>query len=278
MLTLPNHFTPGFSPPNDHNVPPCWFVFSGDRLLVDKKDELIQIPTGFQQPLADYQPLRQLYMGTQQQTIHCYALEIERDIGGRLPPTLELMGLRELWGVLDEASIGLAGQAIQLVDWDRCHQFCGRCGEPMTLNVNDRSKRCSACSLHHYPRIAPAVMVRIVRGDEILLARSPRFVPGMYSVLAGFVDPGETIEQAAHREVMEEVGLTIKNLQYMTSQSWPFPHSLMIGFSADYAGGEIRLEDEEIEDAGWFTKDNLPKLPITMSIARYLINDFLASS
>ena len=275
MLLLPNHFTPGFNPPASHAEPPCWFVFSGNRLLVEKTDELIQIPASFEQPLTGYKPLRQLYMGTQQTSIHCYALEVERDI--ELPPVMDFLGLRELWGLLDEASIGLAGQALQLVDWDRCHQFCGRCGEPMALSVNDRSKRCPACSLHHYPRIAPAVMVRIVRGDEILLARSPRFVPGMYSVLAGFVDPGETIEQAAHREVMEEVGLTIKNLRYMTSQSWPFPHSLMIGFSADYADGEIRLEDEEIEDAGWFTKDNLPKLPITMSIARYLINDFLRS-
>jgi NAD+ diphosphatase len=118
-------------------------------------------------------------------------------------------------------------------------------------------------------------MVRITRGDEILMARSPRFPPGMYSVLAGFVDPGETLEQTMHREVMEEVGLKIKNLQYFTSQSWPFPHSLMIAFSADYAGGEIRLEDPEIEEAAWFSRDNMPKIPSTISIARKMVDDYL---
>ena len=120
-------------------------------------------------------------------------------------------------------------------------------------------------------------MVRIVRDDQILLARSPRFPPGLYSVLAGFVDPGETLEQTIHREVMEEVGLRVKNLRYLCSQPWPFPHSLMLAFSADYAGGEINVADDEIEAADWYSPDNLPKLPPPISIARRLIDDYLAS-
>lgn len=274
MLLLPDNFTPGFVSTDTIGEPVHWFIYSGNRLLVNLQEKSAQILTAQRWPLAEVEAneLRRLYMGLSN-GVHCYASEIDKTAA--IPEHLSLLGLRELWGVLDDASLGLAGQAIQLVDWDRCHQFCGRCGEPMALSINDRSKRCPACQLNHYPRIAPAVMVRITRGDEILMARSPRFPPGMYSVLAGFVDPGETLEQAIHREVMEEVGLKINNLRYFTSQSWPFPHSLMIGFTADYVSGEIVLEDEEIEEADWFRRDNMPKIPSTISIARRLVDDYL---
>ena len=272
MLLLPDDFTPGFISETPTDEPVDWFIYVGNRLLVSLQGERAQVPAAIGWPLPGVGELRRLYMGSSN-GVHCYASEIDQRAA--IPADLTLMGLRELWGVLDDASLGLAGQAIQLVDWDRCHQFCGRCGEPMALNTNDRSKRCSACQLNHYPRIAPAVMIRITRDDEILMGRSPRFPPGLYSVLAGFVDPGETLEQAMHREVMEEVGLKIKNLRYFTSQSWPFPHSLMIGFTAEYASGDITLEDEEIEEAGWFTRDNMPKIPSTISIARRLVDDYL---
>ena len=273
MLLLPDHFTPGFAGPDTVSEPVFWFIFAGDRLLVQLDEHHAHVLCSPEPPLLNGQYLRRLYMGKFRHT-HCYALETQSD--AIAPPGMGFKGLRSLWSRLDETAMGLAGQALQLVDWDRCHQFCGRCGTGTILRDNERSKHCPNCGLNHYPRHAPAVMVRITRGDEILLARSPRFVPGMYSVLAGFVDPGENIEQAAHREVMEEVGLAIKNLRYFTSQSWPFPHSLMIAFSAEYAGGEITLADPEIEDAGWFRPDNLPGLPITMSIARALIDDWLA--
>jgi NAD+ diphosphatase len=274
MLLLPDHFVPGFSAEIAEGEAVRWFIYAGTRLLVQlENDNAAQMPLAGDWPLAgEIEELRRLYMGSCA-GVHCYASEI--DAGVNACAGLTALGLRELWGVLDEASIGLAGQALQLIDWDRCHCFCGRCGEPMTLSISDRSKRCPACQLNHYPRIAPAVMVRITRGDEILMARSPRFPAGMYSVLAGFVDPGETLEQTIHREVMEEVGLRIDNIRYFTSQSWPFPHSLMIAFTADYAGGEIRLEDEEIEHADWFTRDDMPKIPSTISIARRMVDDYL---
>jgi NAD+ diphosphatase len=272
MLLLPDRFIPGFSTSMTTGEPIHWFIYAGNRLLVDQTSGTTTVPLAPSWPLAPIAEQRRLYMGSCN-GVHCYAGEITHN--AELPPGFALLGLRELWGELDEASMGLAGQALQLIDWDRCHQFCGRCGVPMELSTSDRSKRCGNCQLSHYPRIAPAVMVRITRGDEILMARSPRFPPGMYSVLAGFVDPGETLEQTMRREVMEEVGLEIENIQYFTSQSWPFPHSLMIAFTADYAGGEIRLEDEEIEDAAWFTRDNMPKIPSTISIARRMVDDYL---
>ena len=273
MLTLPDLFVPGFKVPAQSTRHALWFIFAGQRLWVEDHEARLHLRPTSGWPLSDALPLRQLYMGTWQ-GLDCFAAEIDRAAKESLPG--QWLGLRELWGLLDETLLGLAGQAIQLVDWDRCHQFCGRCGEPTVLRDNERSKHCPACQSNHYPRVAPAVMVRITREDEILMARSPRFVPGMYSVLAGFVDPGETLEQAAHREVMEEVGLEICNLRYFASQSWPFPHSLMIAFTADYAGGEIILEDDEIEDAGWYRRDTMPKIPIKMSIARRLVDDYLA--
>lgn len=273
MLMLPDGFIPRFNSPTDITAPVQWFVFAGNRLLVHQlDDDRAAIPQGLQAPVPEADVLRHLTMGDIDGQA-CCAVEVAKDYSP--PEGMQFSGLRDLWGMLDDGSIGLAGQAIQIIDWDRCHQFCGRCGEAMIRRDNERAKHCPACGLSHYPRLAPAAMMRIVRDDAILLARSPRFPPDRFSVLAGFVDPGETLEQAIHREVMEEVGLTIKNLRYFTSQAWPFPHSLMLAFTADYAGGEIRLEDDEIAEADWFTPDNLPGLPPPISIARKLIDDYL---
>ena len=273
MLRLPTPFLPGFEEPAVLDGNTRWYVFAGHELLVQTADERAEayVPQAATPPLATA-PLGRLYLGRYGDR-HCVAVAVGESTP--VPPGMRFQGLRKLWGRLDEADMGLAGKALQLLDWDRCHRYCGRCGERTARRDTERARHCPACGLSHYPRLAPAMMVRINRGDEILLARSPRFAPGMYSVLAGFVDPGETIEQTIHREVMEEVGLRVDNLRYFTSQSWPVPHSLMVAFSAGYVGGEIVLEDPEIEDAGWYRRDNLPGLPITMSIARALIDDWL---
>jgi len=194
------------------------------------------------------------------------------------PQGMAFLGLRRLWGVLDEAAWKLAGRAAQIVEWDRDHRYCGRCGAGTARKPGELARVCSRCGLHHFPRISPAVIVRIERGDEILLARSPHFAPGVYSTIAGFVEPGESLEQTVAREVREEVGVEVTNVRYFGSQPWPFPHSLMIGFVADWASGEIRLQEEEIEDAGWFRVDALPGLPSRLSIARALVDDFIALS
>jgi NAD+ diphosphatase len=175
--------------------------------------------------------------------------------------------------VLDDAHFALAGRALQLLEWDRTHQFCGRCGTATVPKTAERSRECPACGLAAYPRVAPAIMALVRRGaEEVLLARSPRFPPGMYSALAGFVEPGETLEQCLEREVEEEVGIRVANVRYFASQPWPFPHSLMIAFVADWKSGEIRPDPLEIEAAEWFSVRALPQLPNPISISRRLID------
>jgi NAD+ diphosphatase len=192
------------------------------------------------------------------------------------PEGLAFLGLRRLFGALDEEAWKLAGRAAQIVEWDRTHRFCGRCGAATERKQGELARVCPRCGLQQFPRISPAVIVRIERGNEVLLARSPHFAPGVYSAIAGFVEPGESLEEAVVREVREEVGVEVMNVRYFGSQPWPFPHSLMIGFVADYASGGLRLQEGEIEDAGWFTVDALPGLPSRYSIARRLLDDFIS--
>ena len=198
----------------------------------------------------------------------CFAAEIAQ------PPARiagELSLLRPLYGLAGAEAFALAGRASELLDWQRNHRFCGHCGTPTVKKSDEFAMACPACGLLAYPRISPAVMVLVGRGDELLLARSPHFRPGMFSALAGFVEAGETVEQCAVREVREEVGVEIAGLRYFRSQPWPFPNSLMIAFFADYAGGEITPDPSEIEAAGWFPRSALPPLPDQASIARHLI-------
>lgn len=166
--------------------------------------------------------------------------------------------------------------ASQIITWAEEHRFCGRCGQPLQVADDERAMCCVHCATRQYPKLSPSMIVLVSRGDELLLARSPRFAPGVYSTLAGFVEPAESVEQCVVREVREEVGLEVCNLRYQGSQSWPFPHSLMLGFHADYASGEIVPQLEEIEDARWFALDALPPLPKPGSISRYLIDLHLA--
>ncbi|HLD67395.1 MAG TPA: NAD(+) diphosphatase [Pseudomonas sp.] len=166
--------------------------------------------------------------------------------------------------------------ATQIGTWARQHRFCGSCGGRMQPYARERAMHCPRCELQHYPRLSPSMIVLVTRGDEVLLARSPRFASGVYSTLAGFVEAGESVEACVVREVHEEVGVGVRNLQYIASQGWPFPHSLMLGFHAEYAGGEIVPQPEEIEDARWFALDALPLLPPPRSISRYLIDLYIA--
>lgn len=185
-------------------------------------------------------------------------------------------GLRQFMLQADYPTFRMLSFAEQVAHWDLNHRFCGRCGSRNRQVPGERCLRCPECGLDSYARISPSMIVLVTRGDELLLARSPRFVPGVYSTLAGFVEPGESAEECVVREVHEEVGIQVGNLQYLGSQGWPFPHSLMLGFHAEYAGGEIVPQPEEIEDARWFPIDQLPPLPMQRSIARYLIDLYVA--
>ena len=185
------------------------------------------------------------------------------------------MGLRALHGIISAEEVGCASRAVQLAGFDTAHRFCGRCGCRTVPSQAEHARVCTGCGATVYPRLSPAVIVLVRRGDECLLARSPRFPPGMYSAIAGFVEPGETLEHAVQRELTEECGVRVKNLTYVGSQPWPFPHSLMLGFIGEDAGGELRVDGVEVVSAGWFHRDRLPVLPSPGSIARWLIDSFV---
>ena len=191
------------------------------------------------------------------------------------PDGFRLEGLRSAYHVLPPEQFRAAGTARQKLEWYRSHAFCSRCGTPTRVDGGHEAMACPACGELHFARVAPAVIVLVQRDDRALLARSPRFMPRVYSTLAGFVEPGETLEECIHREVGEEVGVTVEDPRYFGSQSHPFPHSLMVGFVARWRAGEIRIDPAEIEDARWFGVDDLPELPHPMSIARALIEDFV---
>jgi NAD+ diphosphatase len=260
-----------------------WFVFRGDELLVEMgpplapSDDLrvrarpawAKLPLHKNHNWLGSEAARTLYLG-RLAGLQCWAAELPG--GAAPPPGLAWAGLRSLFSVLDDAHFALAGRALQLLAWDRTHQYCGRCGTPTVAKTDERARVCPACKLSAYPRVAPAVMALVHRGNQLLLARSPHFPAGMYSALAGFVEPGESLEQCLAREVREEVGVEIGNVRYFASQSWPFPHSLMIAFVCDWRGGELRAQPSEIEDAKWFEVLQLPKLPSRISIARRLID------
>ena len=161
-----------------------------------------------------------------------------------------------------------------MVAWNQHHRFCGKCGHLTEYKTDERARACPQCGLINYPRLSPAIIVAVLRDNRILLAHSQRFPAKFYSVLAGFVEPGESLEECVKREILEEVGISVKNIRYFGSQPWPFPDSLMIGFTAEYAGGEIKVDPVEILDAGWFSADNLPPIPPKLSIARHLIDWF----
>jgi NAD+ diphosphatase len=265
-----------------------WFVFRGDQLLVELgppsprpsddprvrvRPSWAKLPFGALPGPLDGGVLRTLYLGLLGGT-HCYAAEAAPERAA--PEGMAWEGLRTLFSVLDDALFALAGRALQIVDWDRNHQYCGRCGTATVPKPEERVRVCPACRLQAYPRVAPAVMALVRRGSQVLLGRSPHFPPGMYSALAGFVEPGESLEQCLAREVLEEVGVQVANVRYFASQPWPFPHSLMVAFVCDWAGGEIAPQPAEIEAAGWFEVLQLPKLPSKISIARRLIDAVVA--
>ena len=209
------------------------------------------------------------YLGTLA-GVDCWALALpEAPTGWRATP------LRAAMMALAPPLSALAGRAAQVLEWDRSHRFCGVCGTATTLQPGERARICPACKHTAYPRLSPAMMALVWRPGELLLARSPHYAKGMYSALAGFVEAGESLEDCVHREVGEEVAVTVDSLRYHGSQSWPFPHSLMVAFTARWTGGEIVPQAGEIEHAQWFPLDALPGIPPRFSIAGHLIRDTL---
>ena len=265
-------FKPPFTSLTEPLEPGWWFIFSGNKLLVQSDEERSSVPFLEDPSLLKLEIMRWQFLGKLDGR-HCYSAECVPD--ARAPEGMSFEGLRPLFSHLDDRVFRLAGRAFQIMNWDRTHQFCSQCGHSTKDKGDEIAKLCPACGFTSFPVMSPAVIVAVTRGDKILLARAGRFPKEMYSVLAGFVEPGESLEECIRREVEEEVGVEVTNIRYFGSQAWPFPNSLMIGFTAEYAGGEIRIDEKEIVDAGWFRADNLPKIPDKISIARKLIDWFV---
>ena len=246
-------------------------VFRGHQLLVDFAGAPTAGPSAWRAGVAALRTLDFPVPTGEAWTV----VEVERAI--EAPDGHAFQHLKSLLDTLAEDRLALAARALELLEFDRAHRFCGACGAPTTPRTDPPARRCSApdCGREHYPRVSPVVIVAVERGSEILLGRSPHFPPGLYSALAGFVDAGESAEQAVHREIHEETGLRIGKLRYFASQPWPFPHALMLGYQAEYEGGDIICAPDEIEDARFFHVDALPAVfPTRYAMASLLLRDF----
>jgi NAD+ diphosphatase len=270
---MSDSYTPLVTPPEQVTEPALWFAFRKAEILVVNGGERPALPCCVDIGEHGLAPQRNQYLGLYGGK-HCYAVEIHESQA--LPQGWAAMGLRDLFGLVETTLAALSGRAYQLLEWDRNHQFCSRCGTPTELRTDERSRTCPACKYTTYPPVSPAIMILITNGKKLLLARKASFPKGRFSALAGFVEPGEMLEDTVIRETREEVGVEVKNIRYFGSQPWPFPHSLMVAFTADYAGGEITPDGVEIEEARWFELDELPKLPGSISISRRLIDTVAA--
>ncbi len=258
--------------------PAYWFIFEKSRLLVntDSINNRSRIP--YIEDIEEIRPQLSdiLYLGLVDGK-ESYCAELCEKPDGNVPALSGFVRteLRMLFGSIEDDWYWLANRAFHLLSWGKKNRFCGVCGSELSLSGDEVAFKCDKCGNIIYPRISPAVIIAITRGDEILLAHSARFAKSMYSVIAGFVEAGETLEECVEREIGEEVGIKVKNIRYFCSQPWPYPDSLMVAFTAEYESGEIRIDDDEITDAGWYTADSLPGLPLKASVARKLIDNWL---
>ncbi len=249
----------------------CWALVRGTELVVRHADGCPALPQGcLASELVD-SGRDPLYIGTWQGR-PCRALRLSRS--QELPAGLE--GENLLWTQprLSIELLSLGGLASQLLHWEGNSRFCSRCAAEMDPLPGEWGKKCRSCGYSHYPHIHPCVIVLVRRPGEVLLTRKAEWPEGRYSLVAGFMDFGECLEEAVAREVLEETGVRIANIRYIGSQSWPFPSQLMVGFTADYVDGEVKVEEKELEDARWFSVDELPLLPPKRSIARYLLDRY----
>ena len=259
-------------PPKILSERPFWFAVQGSAVLARSEGASVRLPSAEEIAAWGLQPSLGHYLGRSAGE-DCFAIEASAALFSE-PWRVE--GLRSLHEQLDEELFEVAVRAVQVANFGATHRFCGRCASATVREPSEHAVRCPACGLSAYPRLSPAIIVLVRRGPEALLAHSARFATGFYSTLAGFVEPGESLEQTLVREVQEEVGIAVADLRYFGSQPWPFPHSLMLGFTAQYAGGEIVADGSEITDARWFRADALPPIPPKISIARRLIDAWVS--
>ena len=248
------------------------FAFAGNKLLLIESS----IPL--------YERIKEIklnvkytkYIGKIQQH-KCFALEIDQENESDSSGTL--VGIRQVYAILPESYLNAAIYGFQIVLWNKKTKYCGHCGSSTEESLsNILVKTCPNCKQEYYPKISPSVIVAIAKDDELLLAQHKRTTNGVYTILAGFVNPGESLEECVRREIKEEAGIEVTNIRYFGSQPWPFPDSLMIGFTADYEGGQLKPDQEEIIDLKWFKANEIPEWPDKVSIARALIDDFIENN
>lgn len=247
-----------------------WFVFKGSKMLVKKDEYDIKIP--YRRDIADNIKSNAHYIGMLD-GCNCYCCELKND--AEILDGMELIELMALLTKLDKEVFFAAGRASQILNWDNTNKYCGRCGSLTENKEDERAKVCPACGLLSYPKISPAIIVAVTKGNKILLAHNRNFRNNVHSIIAGFVEPGETFEDCVKREVYEEVGIKVKNIKYFESQPWPFPNSMMVGFTAEHADGEIKVDGMEIDSADWYSPDEFPNLPNRGSIAWRIINSIV---
>lgn len=246
-----------------------WFVFYKDQVLIENghipcsEEAPVKVPVG-----STIQDIGEM------NGLPCKTYAIHTPISGEEAPARQMTGLRASYDILPFEEYKMAGKASEVLNWDMNTRYCPACGIP-TKRIAGFGKKCPECRQEFYPHIAPAIIVRIRKGDEILMVRGRNFRGNFYGLVAGFLEVGETLEECVHREVMEETGLRIKNLKYFGSQPWPYPCGVMIGYTADYESGEIKLQDEELSAGAFFSRNNLPEIPKKLSLARKLIDDWL---
>jgi NAD+ diphosphatase len=271
-MAMSKDFMPSIVAPDLRDPDAYWFVFSGYRLLVKSAGDAVSLPVTKEIDALNLNMDHTLYLGRYRGR-PCYAAEGE--FSGESSTEAAFQELRNLFERLEHELYEIALRGVHLVKWEKSCQYCSQCRAALKSKTDIRAKECPECGRLEFPRLSPAMIVLIEKGDTLLLARSSRFPGAFFSVLAGFVEPGESLEDAVHREVREETGINLKNIAYFGSQPWPFPDSLMIGFTAKYESGEIVVDKEEIVEAGWYRADNLPLIPGKLSIARQLIDWFV---
>lgn len=246
-----------------------WFIFYKDKLLLAKQGEKFAVPTGEEAPVGLCNSSSVMEVGTMDDGTPIKTFALNAPVIN--DTAFEWIDLRKSFHLLPREHYLKAGKCRELIYWDGNTQYCGTCGTPLRMHT-PISKRCPRCGREIWPALSPAIIVLVHKGNEALLVHARNFKGDYYGLVAGFVETGETLEEAVHREVAEETGITITNLRYFGSQPWPYPNGLMVGFEADYVTGNIHLQKEELSHGAWFSKENLPAVPDKLSIARKMID------
>lgn len=258
------------------SIPSYWFFFRNGELMVSIKDGSAKVL-----PVTDIKILNEfsigyyLFIGSFQ-GYPCYSAALPAE--AIIPDGFALKSIFLLYDFFNEDFFWIAAKSYQILNWSNTHQFCRLCGTALKIISEKNYKTCPQCNLPDYPPVTPAIIVAVIKDDDILLARHPYFPPGLFTVIAGFVEPCETLEECVRREVYEEVGIEVDDVKYFGSLPWPFPHSLMIAFTAKYKSGEIKVDGNEIIEAGWFKSTALPQIPGKISMANRLIEWFIQSN